>query len=76
MACSTTTCPTVLWNIEAPKKKGQWPDGVKDIHECYKETKPLIKLQQGGIEYTVDHEFIKEAKKTKQDITVVITSGT
>ncbi|XP_033990476.1 polycystic kidney disease protein 1-like 2 [Trematomus bernacchii] len=63
----------VLWNIEAPKEKGQWLDEVKDIHECYKETKRLINPQKGGIEYTVDHKFIKKAKR-KQDITVVITS--
>ncbi|KAK5861395.1 hypothetical protein PBY51_022796 [Eleginops maclovinus] len=74
MTCSGKTCPTVLWNIQAPREKGDWPEEIKAIDDCYKDTYPLIETQNGNVEYTVNQEILEKAKKKKRNVTVVITS--
>uniref|UniRef100_UPI0037E779AE polycystin-1-like protein 2 n=1 Tax=Semicossyphus pulcher TaxID=241346 RepID=UPI0037E779AE len=71
MACEgKAQCPQVVWHIEDPRKKQDWP---KETESCYKhaKTRPLIQTRHSGTEYTVSHSNLKKAEK--HDLTVVVT---
>ncbi|XP_035813867.2 polycystic kidney disease protein 1-like 2 [Amphiprion ocellaris] len=64
-------CPEVLWNIEDPRDDKDWE---KETRECYKEAnqRPLIRRQDGGIDYTVKSSDIKKANG--DDVIVVVAT--
>ncbi|XP_071389094.1 polycystin-1-like protein 2 [Centroberyx affinis] len=63
----------VVWNIEDPRQNNKWEAETKS---CYKDKKkkPLIEKQDGGIEYTVKHNYLTMAKSKDQDVVVVAYS--
>ncbi|XP_068592767.1 polycystin-1-like protein 2 [Cebidichthys violaceus] len=76
MTCvGQTQCPQIVWNIEDPRDDKDWQDN--EIKDCYKtaETRPLVRKQNGGDQYSVNYDSLETAESKHRNVIVVITSA-